>query len=42
MNCKATWETEGKKKICGYDLTQAKKVKGKDLVRCPECGRKLG
>lgn len=30
-----------KEKVCGFDLTEAKRVRGKDLVRCPECGRKL-
>lgn len=45
-NCTNTWQAEDRdgKKVtitCGFDLTAAKKVRGKELVRCPECGRKL-
>jgi hypothetical protein len=44
--CTNTWEAkdrEGKpfEKTCGFELKEAKKARGKALVRCPECGRKL-
>ena len=26
---------------CAYDLAEAHKTRGKDLVRCPQCGKKL-
>lgn len=44
--CSNTWQATDRDGdeitvTCGATLGEAKKVRKKDLVRCPECGRKL-
>lgn len=48
LKCPNTWlgtdpadTTKKIEKMCGADLTEAKSVHGEELLRCPQCGRKL-
>lgn len=46
QTCPNTWEAKDREGntitvTCEADLGTAKKVRGKQLVRCPDCGRKI-